>query len=57
MASGMRDGWLVIKWSQFFHSIGFTQVDPNKPMNWLEFIINNVDKESLIESKEKSVIK
>ena len=55
MASGMRDGWLVIKWSKFFHSIGFSKVDPNKPMNWSDFIINSLDRESLIELKDKSL--
>ena len=53
MASGMRDGWLVIKWSQFFHSIGFSKVDPNQPMIWSDFIINSLDRESLTESKDK----
>ena len=42
MVIGLRDGWLVIKWSRFFHSIGFTKVDPNKPMNWPDLIMNNV---------------
>ncbi len=43
---GLRDGWLVIKWSQLLHNIGFEQVDPENPMNWSEFIINSLDKES-----------
>ncbi len=51
----MRDGWLVIKWSQLFHSIGFSKVYPNKPMNWSEFIINNLDRDSFNESKDKSL--
>ena len=52
----MRDGWLIIKWSRFFHSIGFTRVDPEKPMNWSDFIINNIDRDSLIKSKDKSLV-
>jgi len=35
---GLHDGWLVVKWSQFFHEIGFTSVDPEKPLKWSEFI-------------------
>ena len=56
MVIGLRDGWLVVKWGRFFHSIGFTKVDPNKPMNWQEFIINNLDRDSLIQSKDKSLV-
>ncbi len=52
----MRDGWLIIKWSRFFHSIGFTRVDPEKPMNWSDFIINNIDRNSLINSQDKSLV-
>ncbi len=53
----MRDGWLIVKWSRFFHSIGFTQVDPNKPMNWSDFIIYNLERDSLVGSPDKSLIK
>ena len=52
----MREGWLVIKWSRFFNSIGFSKVDPNKPMNWTDFIIDNFDRDSKIKSKDKSLI-
>ena len=47
MVIGIRDEWLIIKWSKLFHNIGFTQVDPNKPMNWSEFIVNTLEKNSL----------
>ena len=53
MASGFRDGWLLIKWSQFFHSIGFTQIDPNKPLNWSDFIINRLEEKTFIKSEEE----
>ena len=53
MALGLRDGWLVVKWSHLLHNIGFTQVDPEKPMNWSEFIINNLEKNSRIESEDE----
>ncbi len=53
MFSGMREGWLIIKWSHFFHSIGFTQVDPKKPMNWSEFLIQYLDKDSSVKNEEK----
>ncbi len=36
----MREGWLVIKWSQLLHEVGFTSVDPNKPIDWSEFILD-----------------
>ncbi|WP_036892080.1 MULTISPECIES: hypothetical protein [Prochlorococcus] len=52
IAQGMRDGWLVVKWSQLLHNIGFTQVDPNKPMNWSEFIINRLENDSSKDSDE-----
>ena len=45
--TGLNDGWLIVKWSQLFHNIGFTHVDPNKQMNWSEFLINILEKESL----------
>ena len=37
---GIHDGWLVVKWSQLLHEVGFTSVDPNKPMNWSELILD-----------------
>ena len=53
MMVGFRDEWLIVKWSKLFHNIGFTQVDPNKPMNWSEFIINTLEKDPLI-NEDKS---
>ena len=53
MATGFRDGWLVVKWSQLFHNIGFTQVDPNKPINWSELLINSLEKNSSVTSDEE----
>ena len=47
MVLGLSDGWLIITWSQLFHNIGFTQVDPNKPMNWSEFLLNTLESDSL----------
>ena len=52
MGRGLRDGWLVVKWSKFFHDIGFSQVDPEKPMNWSEFIINRLETDQLIKSED-----
>ena len=52
MGRGLRDGWLVVKWSKFFHDIGFSQVDPEKPMNWSEFIINRLETDQLINSED-----
>ncbi len=54
MVHGLRDGWLVVKWSKLFHNIGLTQVDPEKPINWSEFIINSLQKDSVIEGEDKS---
>ncbi len=53
MVIGLRDGWLVVKWSQLFHNIGFTHVDPNKPINWSEFLINSLEKDSSIKSDDE----
>ncbi|WP_320675883.1 4-hydroxythreonine-4-phosphate dehydrogenase [Prochlorococcus sp. MIT 1300] len=48
LTSGLRDGWLVIKWSQLLNQVGFAEVDPDKPLNWNEFLFSwlerNVDK-------------
>ena len=38
LAAGLRNGWMVVKWSQFFHDVGFTYIDPDKPINWSELI-------------------
>ena len=40
IGTGLKDGWLVVKWSQFFHDAGFTSVDPNEPMDWNKFIMD-----------------
>ncbi len=53
MASGLREGWLVVKWSQFFYSIGFTKVEPDKPMNWSKFIINTFANDSSKQSEDE----
>lgn len=53
MVTGLKDGWLIIKWSRFFHSIGFTQVDPDKPMKWSDFIINQLGKDSFNKDKDE----
>jgi len=52
IVSGLNDGWLIVKWSQLFYNIGFTQVDPNKQMNWSEFFINILEKESINKEDE-----
>ena len=46
ISTGLRDGWLIIKWSQFLHEIGFTSVDPKKPLNWSEFLLERLGIES-----------
>ena len=43
IAIGLNDGWLIVRWSLLLHNIGFTQVDPEKPINWSEFIIKRLD--------------
>ncbi len=45
MVLGLRDGWMVIKWSQLFHNMGFSQVDPEKPLNWSDFVIDSLEKD------------
>ena len=45
MALGLHDGWLVVRWSLLLHNIGFTQVEPDKPINWPEFIFNSFQKD------------
>tara|TARA_Y100001968_G_C19280603_1_gene679019 strand:- start:674 stop:856 length:183 start_codon:yes stop_codon:yes gene_type:complete len=39
---GLNQGWLVVKWSQLFHEVGFTTVDPDKPMQWKQFFIDRL---------------
>jgi len=41
IGTGIRDGWLIVKWSQLLHNVGFTEVDPEKPMNWNKFIFRD----------------
>ncbi len=43
---GLRSGWIEVHWSQMFHEVGFADVDPEKPMNWSEFILERFDVES-----------
>ncbi len=52
IAMGLNDGWLIVKWSKLFHNIGFTKVDPNKPMNWSYFLINILEKDTLNQEDE-----
>ena len=40
---GLRNGWLVVKWSQLLHEVGFTNVDPKKPLDWQEFILERFE--------------
>tara|TARA_B100001996_G_C18488086_1_gene526496 strand:- start:335 stop:496 length:162 start_codon:yes stop_codon:yes gene_type:complete len=40
IGTGLRDGWMVIHWSHFLNSIGFTNVDPQKPFNLEDYIFN-----------------
>ena len=42
IGTGFKSGWLVVKWSQLFHEVGFTSVDPEQPMNWEDFIFNRL---------------
>ena len=44
--TGLRDGWLVVKWSQLLHNVGFTDIDPQQPMNWGEFILGDSERNS-----------
>tara|TARA_Y100001968_G_scaffold285959_1_gene286301 strand:- start:1214 stop:1399 length:186 start_codon:yes stop_codon:yes gene_type:complete len=46
IGTGMRDGWLIVKWSQLLHEIGFTSVDPDKPLDFSEFILERLEKQS-----------
>jgi len=45
IGTGMRDGWLTIKWSQLLHDVGFTEVDRDKPMDWNDFILKRLLKD------------
>tara|TARA_B100001250_G_scaffold392003_1_gene393429 strand:- start:770 stop:961 length:192 start_codon:yes stop_codon:yes gene_type:complete len=46
IGSGLRDGWLIIRWSQLLHNVGFTFVDPDQPFVLSEFIIDLTEKDS-----------
>ncbi|WP_269622086.1 4-hydroxythreonine-4-phosphate dehydrogenase [Prochlorococcus marinus] len=52
IAIGLRDGWLIVKWSQLFYNVGFSQVDPEKPMNWSEFIIDRLTENESKQDKD-----
>ena len=54
MVTGLADGWLIVKWSTLFHNIGFTQIDPNKPMNWSEFLIKILEKDEFEKEQQKN---
>jgi len=30
LGAGIRNGWIILKWSQFFHDVGFTYIEPDK---------------------------
>ena len=45
IGTGLIDGWLIIKWSQLLHDVGFTEVDRDKPINWNDFVIKRLEKE------------
>ena len=45
IGTGVRDGWLIVKWSQLLHEIGFTSVDPDKPLNLQEFLMDKNQKD------------
>tara|TARA_B100000700_G_C14876506_1_gene775926 strand:- start:38 stop:229 length:192 start_codon:yes stop_codon:yes gene_type:complete len=45
IGTGLNQGWLVVKWSLLLHNIGFTSLDPEKPMKWKEFILDRIDTE------------
>ncbi len=45
IGTGIKDGWLTIKWSQLLHDVGFTEVDRDKPINWNDFLIKRLQKD------------
>ena len=46
IGTGLRDGWIVVKWSQFLNEMGITASDPDKPLNWSNFIFDRSLKDS-----------
>ena len=46
LGTGLRDGWVIVKWSKLLHSVGFTSVNPEKPLNWKEFILQLSERDS-----------
>tara|TARA_B100000131_G_scaffold323163_2_gene380222 strand:- start:333 stop:512 length:180 start_codon:yes stop_codon:yes gene_type:complete len=42
--TGLKDGWLIIKWSYLLHHAGFLQTQPDKPINWNQFLIKQFQK-------------
>ena len=46
IGTGLKNEWIVINWSQFLHEVGFTSVDPEKPIDWFEFILERFETES-----------
>ena len=43
LGAGLKNGWVVVNWSQFFHDVGYIDIDPEKPMNWSELIPDQMD--------------
>jgi len=40
LGTGMRDGWVIVKWPQLLHNLGLKDIDPNKPLRFGDFIQN-----------------
>ena len=54
IGTGLKNGWLIVKWSQLLHEVGFTSVDPDRPVDWSEFIIDRFRKDSSKPLKEET---
>ncbi len=55
LGTGLRNGWLVVHWSQFLRDAGLTFIDPEKPFTWNEFILGGSDWERSTTKENSSV--
>ena len=42
LGTGFQNGWIIVRWSQLFHDVGFTSVDPDLPIDWSDFILERI---------------
>jgi hypothetical protein len=56
LGTGLRNGWLVVHWSQLLHDAGLTFIDPEKPFNWNEFIVDGPEQERSTPKEDSSAM-